>query len=258
MDVRQLFSIQDRVAVITGGSTGIGRHIAQGLSAAGAKVYISGRNGAKLSAAAREIACATGGAVIALRTDVSTIDGVEALVVEVAARETALHILVNNAGSIAEAPLESSSEESWDDVVDLNMKTPFFAVQKFLPLLRKGATAAHPASVINIGSMGALRIGPKEVYAYQASKAGLHWLAKSLARKLGPENITVNVIAPGFFESEMTVIASDEMRRTLDAMIPRGRIGAPEDVAGAAIYLASRAGAYVTGTVLPVEGGLSS
>jgi NAD(P)-dependent dehydrogenase (short-subunit alcohol dehydrogenase family) len=130
-------------------------------------------------------------------------------------------------------------------------------MQKFLPLLRAGATAERPSSVINIGSVGALKIGPREVYAYQASKAAIHWLVKSLAKRLGRDNITVNAIAPGFFESEMTVITSDEMRQMVVSMVPRGRVGAPEDVAGAAIYLASRAGAYVTGSVIPVEGGLS-
>ncbi|TVV77170.1 SDR family oxidoreductase [Sphingomonas solaris] len=257
MDIASLFSIRGRVAVVTGGSAGIGRHIATGLAAAGARVYLCARTEAKVRAAADEIAAATGGTVIALPADLSTLPGIAALVAEVTAREPALHILVNNAGTIADAPLDDYPEEGWDQVMDLNLKGPFFAMQRFLPLLRAAATAEHPATVINIGSVGALKIGPREVYAYQASKAGIHWLAKSLARKLGPENITVNVIAPGFFESDMTVITSDEMRQMVVGMVPRCRTGLAEDVAGAAIYLASRAGAYVTGSVIPIEGGLS-
>lgn len=257
MDIDTLFSIRDRVAVVTGGSSGIGRHIATGLAAGGAKVYICARTEAKVKSAAEDIAAATGGNVIALPADLSTVAGIEALVAEIGGREAALHILVNNAGTIVDAPIDDYSEEGWDQVIDLNLKAPFFTTQKFLALLRAGGTAERPASVINIGSVGALKVGPREVYAYQASKGALHWLIKPIAKRLAPENITVNVIAPGFFESDMSVIASDEMRQMLVSMVPRRRIGTPEDVAGAAIYLASRAGAYVTGSVIPVEGGLS-
>ena len=257
MDIDTLFSIRDRVAVVTGGSSGIGRHIATGLAAAGAKVYICARTEAKVKSAAEDIAAATGGNVIALPADLSTVAGIEALVAEIGGREAALHILVNNAGTIVDAPIDDYSEEGWDQVIDLNLKAPFFTTQKFLALLRAGGTAERPASVINIGSVGALKVGPREVYAYQASKGALHWLIKPIAKRLAPENITVNVIAPGFFESDMSVIASDEMRQMLVSMVPRRRIGTPEDVAGTAIYLASRAGAYVTGSVIPVEGGLS-
>ncbi len=256
MDIASLFSIKGRVAVVTGGSSGIGKHIALGLAAAGAKVYICARKLAKVETAAADMAKATGGTVIGLSADLSTVAGIKALVADIGAREGAVHILVNNAGTISEGSVDDYSEEGWDQVMDLNLKAPFFATQQFLPLLRKGGTAAHPASVINIGSVGALKIGPKEVYAYQASKAGIHWVTKSLAKRLGSENITVNVIAPGVFESEMTVI-DDAMRGAVMNMVPRGRLGAAEDVAGAAIYLASRAGAYITGSVIAIEGGLS-
>jgi NAD(P)-dependent dehydrogenase (short-subunit alcohol dehydrogenase family) len=253
MDVTNLFSVQGRVALVTGGSSGIGRMIATGLAAAGAKVYICARSAGKIAAAAAEIE----GEVIGLTADLSSNAGIEALAAEITAREGALHILVNNAGTLTDAPLDDFSEAAWDDVIDLNLKTPFFMMQKLLPLLRAGATADRPASVIHIGSVGALKIGPREVYSYQASKGAIHWLTKSLAKKLGPDNITVNAIAPGFFESEMTVITSEEMRSMVISMVPRRRTGTPEDVAGAAIYLASRAGAYVTGSVIPVEGGLA-
>jgi NAD(P)-dependent dehydrogenase (short-subunit alcohol dehydrogenase family) len=251
MDVSNLFSVKGRVALVTGGSAGIGRMIAAGLAGAGAKVYICARHADKVAKAAAEIGA------IGLVADVSTTAGIAALGTEIASREPALHILVNNAGTLSDAPVDDFSEEQWDDVIDLNLKTPFFLMQKLLPLLRAGASAELPSNVINIGSVGALKIGPREVYSYQASKGAIHWLTKSLAKKLGPDNITVNAIAPGFFESDMTVITSDEMRAMVVGMVPRRRTGTPEDMAGAAIYLASRAGAYVTGSVIPVEGGLA-
>ena len=257
MNAAELFSVQDRVAVVTGGSTGIGRHIATGLAAAGATVYICARTQAKVTAAAAEISATTGGRCTGLVADLSTLAGIEALVAAVSTQEQAVHVLVNNAGTMADAPIDDYGEDEWDPVIDLNMKAPFFTLRKFLPLLRAGGTAERPASIINIGSVGALKVGPKENYAYQASKSAIHWMAKSLAKRLGRDNITVNVIAPGFFESEMTVITSSEMRTMVESMVPRGRVGTPEDLAGAAIYLASRAGAYVTGSVIPVEGGLS-
>lgn len=253
MDIPGLFAIRGRVALVTGGSAGIGRMIASGLAAAGARVYICARNAEKVTTAAAEIE----GDVIGLAGDLSTVSGIEAIANHIAALEPALHILVNNAGTLSDAPIDAFNEEQWDSVIDLNLKTPFFLLQRLLPLLRAGATAEHPSTVINIGSVGALKIGPREVYSYQASKGAIHWLTKSLAKKLAPDNVTVNVIAPGFFESDMTVITDDAMRRMVESTVPRGRTGTPEDVAGAAIYLSSRAGAYITGSVIPVEGGLS-
>jgi NAD(P)-dependent dehydrogenase (short-subunit alcohol dehydrogenase family) len=239
MDTQNLFSVEGRIVLVTGGSAGIGRMIATGLAAAGARVYICARNAEKVARAAAEI----GNGVTGLSADVSTLEGIAAVVAEIGGREKSLHILVNNAGTLTDAPLDTFSEENWDDVIDLNLKSPFFLMQKLLPLLRAGATAERPATVINIGSVGALKIGPREVYSYQASKGAIHWLVKSLA--------------PGFFESDMTVITSDEMRKMVVGMVPLRRTGMPEDMAGAAIYLASRAGAYVTGSVIPVEGGLA-
>jgi NAD(P)-dependent dehydrogenase (short-subunit alcohol dehydrogenase family) len=253
MDTAKLFSVQGRVALVTGGSAGIGRMIATGLAAAGARVYICARGAEKVAKAAAEM----DGDVIGLVGDVSSAEGIAALVAAIEKREPALHILVNNAGTLTDAPIDKFSEDQWDDVIDLNLKTPFFLMQKLLPLLRAGASAERPSNVINIGSVGALKVGPREVYSYQASKGAIHWLTKSLAKKLGSDNITVNAIAPGFFESDMTVITDDNMRKMVESMVPRGRTGTPEDMAGAAIYLASRAGAYVTGSVIPVEGGLS-
>lgn len=253
MDTANLFSVKGRVALVTGGSAGIGRMIATGLAAAGARVYICARNAEKVNAAA----AAMEGDVIGLAADLSTVAGIEALAAEIGGRESALHILVNNAGTLSDAPIDNFSEAEWDSVLDLNLKSPFFLLQKLLPQLRAGATPQRPATVINIGSVGALKIGPREVYSYQASKGAIHWLTRSLAKNLARDNLTVNAIAPGFFESDMTVITDDAMRKMVESMVPRGRTGLAEDVAGAAIYLASPAGSYVTGSVIPVEGGLS-
>ncbi len=253
IDAANLFSVEGRVALVTGGSAGIGRMIAEGLAAAGARVYICARNAEKVAAAAEDMA----GDVTGISADLSTLDGIQTLAAGLSAREDALHILVNNAGTLSDAPIDAFSEQDWDGVLDLNLKSPFFLLQKVLPLLRKGATPQRPASVINIGSVGALKVGPREVYAYQASKGAIHWLTKSLAKNLAGDHITVNAIAPGFFESDMTVITDDAMRQMVESMVPRGRTGMAEDMAGAAIYLASPAGSYVTGSVIPVEGGLS-
>ncbi len=253
IDASSLFSVEGRIALVTGGSAGIGRMIAEGLAAAGARVYICARNAEKVAAAAEAIT----GDVTGISADLSTLDGIQTLVADLSAMEDALHILVNNAGTLSDAPIDTFSEQDWDGVLDLNLKSPFFLLQKLLPLLRNGATAQRPASVINIGSVGALKIGPREVYAYQASKGAIHWLTKSLAKNLAGDHITVNAIAPGFFESDMTVITDDAMRKMVESMVPRGRTGMAEDMAGAAIYLASPAGSYVTGSVIPVEGGLS-
>lgn len=253
MDTANLFSVKGRVALVTGGSAGIGRMIATGLAAAGARVYICARNAEKVTAAA----AAMEGDVIGLAADLSTVAGIEALAAKIGGRESALHILVNNAGTLSDAPIDNFSEAEWDSVLDLNLKSPFFLLQKLLPQLRAGATPQRPATVINIGSVGALKIGPREVYSYQASKGAIHWLTRSLAKNLARDNLTVNAIAPGFFESDMTVITDDAMRKMVESMVPRGRTGLAEDVAGAAIYLASPAGSYVTGSVIPVEGGLS-
>lgn len=253
MDIPGLFSVKGRVALVTGGSAGIGRMIAAGLAAAGARVYICARNAEKVAAAAAQM----DGDVVGIACDVSTLEGIGKLAGEIGERESALHILVNNAGTLSDAAIDDFSEDQWDSVLDLNLKSPFFLLKNLLPLLRDGGTAEYPSSVINIGSVGALKVGPREVYSYQASKGAIHWLTKSLAKNLAADNITVNAIAPGFFESDMTVITDDAMRQMVEGMVPRGRTGTPEDMAGAAIYLASRAGAYVTGSVIPVEGGLS-
>jgi NAD(P)-dependent dehydrogenase (short-subunit alcohol dehydrogenase family) len=247
-----LFSVQGRVALVTGGTSGIGAMIARGLVDHGAKVYIASRqDGAR---AAAEL----GGAerCIALTADLSTLPGVESLAAAVSARESKLDILVNNAGAMWEQPLAEFSEDGWDQVMDLNLKSVFFLTQKLLPLLRAAASAERHSSVINIGSVGGLRVGPKENYSYAASKAALHHMTGSLAKRLGAENITVNAIAPGVFPSRITVL-NDEQLQAVSGMMPRKRVGRADDVIGATIYLASRAGSFVTGAVIPVAGGMT-
>jgi NAD(P)-dependent dehydrogenase (short-subunit alcohol dehydrogenase family) len=249
-----LFSVDGKVALVTGGTSGIGLMIARGLMAHGAKVYITSR---RIEAAAATAAELGGGErCLALSADLATLPGVTALSEVLRARESRLDILVNNAGAMWEQPIDEFSEEGWDQVMDLNLKSVFFLTQKLLPLLRSAASGRAHASVVNVGSVGGLRVGPKENYSYAASKAALHHMTGSLAKRLARENITVNAIAPGVFPSRITVL-TDEQMKSVAAMIPRGRIGEPDDVVGAAIYFASRAGSFVTGAVIPVAGGMT-
>ncbi|MGI4746893.1 MAG: SDR family oxidoreductase [Janthinobacterium lividum] len=249
-----LFSLDGKIALITGGTSGIGEMIAAGFVGAGARTYIVGRNAVTCADAASRLSGR--GRAIALPGDVSTKAGIAAVVSALAGLEDRLDVLVNNAGTMREAPIAEFSEEDWDEVLDLNLKSVFFLTQALLPMLRKAASADSHASVVNIGSVGGRRVGPKENYSYAAAKAGLHHVTGSLAKRLGPENITVNAIAPGFFPSKMTVIRP-EMLNVVLAQVPRRRVGQDSDMAGAAIYLASRAGSFVNGIVLPVDGGMS-
>jgi NAD(P)-dependent dehydrogenase (short-subunit alcohol dehydrogenase family) len=249
-----LFCVEGRVALVTGGTSGIGLMIAKGLVAHGTKVYITSR---QAEAGAKAAAEAGGGQrCVALVANLATLDGVGALAEAIRARESRLDILVNNAGAMWEQPIEEFSEEGWDQVMDLNLKSVFFLTQRLLPLLRAAASPQRHASVINVGSVGGLRVGPKENYSYAASKAALHHMTGSLAKRLGAQNVTVNAIAPGVFPSRITVL-TDEQKKAVAAMMPRGRIGEPDDVVGATIYLASRAGSFVTGAVIPVAGGMT-
>jgi NAD(P)-dependent dehydrogenase (short-subunit alcohol dehydrogenase family) len=250
-----LFCVSGKVALVTGGTSGIGLMIARGLVEHGARTYIVGRNVETCEATAAQLRVGQGDCR-ALPGDLSTNAGVEAVAAGLVARESTLDILVNNAGAMYDAPIEQFSEEGWDSVADLNLKSVFFLTQKLLDPLRAAARERGLASVINIGSVGGLRVGPKENYSYQAAKAGLHHLTGSLAKRLGPENITVNAIAPGFFASRLTQIPAAQLPAVLSA-VPRRRMGEPDDMVGAVIYLASRAGSFVTGAVIPVAGGMT-
>ena len=251
--MNDLFSLQGRTALVTGGSRGIGRMIAAGFLAQGARVYISSRKAAACDQTAAELSSA--GPCFSLPADVSTLEGARALVKAYAARESKLDILVNNAGAAWGAPFDEFPEGGWDKVVDLNLKTPFFLTQAFAGMLRKSAEG-EPAKVINIASIDGISVNMQETYSYAASKAGLIHLTRRMALRLIKDNIVVRAIAPGAFASEMNKDARDHADEVIKR-VPAGRIGRDEDMAGAAIYLASRAGDYVVGETLVVDGGVT-
>ncbi len=253
MDTTQLFSLKGRSALITGGSRGIGRMIAEGFLAQGARVYISARKAAACDQTAKELSAF--GHCVSLPADVSTLEGAQALVDAYAKHEGSLDILVNNAGAAWGAPYDEFPESGWDKVVDLNLKTPFFLTKALTPMLRKAATD-HLSKVINIASIDGISVNPQETYSYAASKAGLIQLTRRMALRLAQERIVVSAIAPGAFASDMNKLARDHGDEVKER-IPAGRIGTPEDMAGAAIFLASRAGDYVMGSTLVVDGGVT-
>ncbi len=251
-----LFSLDGRVALVTGGSRGIGRMIAAGfLSRGAAKVYITARKAAACEATAKELTAQYGGECIALPIDISTLAGIDLLAAEIRKREAKLDILVNNAGAAWGAEFDEFPENGWDKVMNLNLKTPFFLTKALAPPLRAAASAEQPAKVINIASVDGIFVNPGETYSYAASKAGLIHLTRRMATKLIKQHINVTAIAPGAFKSDMNRAArdhSDEVARR----VPAGRVGTDEDMAGIAIYLASRAGDYVVGATIAVDGGV--
>lgn len=251
MDASKLFRLDGRVALVTGGSRNIGAWIAEGFIAQGAKVYISSRKADACFAMAEQL----GPNCIALPQDVSTVAGCKALAAQLAEHETRLDILVNNAGAAWGAPFESFDEKGWDKVMDLNVKSPFFLTQALHDLLKAAGRADQPAKVINITSIDGQRLNPWDTYSYQTSKAALIYLTKRMAARLVADHINVTSLAPGAFPSDMNRAARDHGGEVAKG-IPSGRIGEPEDMAAAAIYLASRAGDYVVGDTLTVDGGL--
>ena len=250
----QLFSLEGRVALITGGSRGIGRMIAAGFLKQGAKVYISARKAAACDATAAELSQL--GPCVSLPADVSSAAGIAGLVAAFGAHETKLDILVNNAGAAWGAPFDEFPESGWDKVVDLNLKSPFFLTQALHAQLLAGAAGGQAAKVINIASIDGQTVNPQETYSYAASKSGLIHLSKRMALRLIQDNIVVNAICPGAFASEMNKDARDH-GEAVAARIPARRVGVDDDMAAAAIYLASRAGDYVVGTTLTVDGGVN-
>ena len=252
----KLFSIEGKVALITGGSRGIGLMIARGYVDAGAKVYISSRKRDVCDQVAKELS--TAGLCISIPADLSSEAGVEELARELGSREPELHVLVNNAGANWGAPLAEFPGSAFDKVLALNVKAVFLLTQQLLQPLEKAARPGDPARVINIGSADGIRPPLLETYAYSASKAGLHQLTRHLARRLAAQNITVNAVAPGPFQSKMMEATIEKFRDQIISGVPLGRIGEPEDMAGIAIYLASRAGAYITGSIISVDGGMAT
>ncbi|MCW2637405.1 MAG: 3-oxoacyl-[acyl-carrier-protein] reductase [Blastococcus sp.] len=251
-----LFDLSGKVAVVTGGTRGIGLMMARGLLQAGARVYISSRKAGAGEAAVADLA--EFGDVVSVPADLSREEECLRLAAEVGRAEEQVHVLVNNAGATWGEPLETFPASAWDKLVDLNLKAPFFLTRAFLPLLEAAATDDDPARIVNVGSIDGLHVNPLPTYSYAATKAGLHQLTRVLAKELGPRRITVNAVAPGPFESKMMAATLAAAGDEIAAKSPLGRIGRPDDMAGVVVYLASRAGAYVTGAVIPVDGGIAT
>ena len=251
MNTSNLFSLAGKVALVTGGSRGIGKMIAQGFIAQGATVYISSRKADVCDAVADEL----GSNCHSLPQDVSNIEGCRTLASRFSKTQPKLDILVNNAGAAWGMPFEEFTEAGWDKVMDLNLKSPFFLVQSLHDSLKAAGSLDKPAKVINITSIDGMRLNPWETYSYHASKSGLIYLTKRMAARLVSDHINVTSIAPGAFASEMNRAARDK-GDDVAKRIPSGRIGTAEDMAGAAIFLASRAGDYVVGDTITVDGGI--
>jgi NAD(P)-dependent dehydrogenase (short-subunit alcohol dehydrogenase family) len=252
--IQGLFSLQGRVTIVTGGSRGIGKMIAQGYLESGAKVYITARKAEQCDATARELS--KFGECISLPHNLATVDGCRAFAADFTTREQKLDVLVNNAGAAWGEPFDQFPESGWDKVMDLNVKSPFFLTQALHRALKQAASAERPAKVINIASIDGIKLNSLETYSYHASKAALIYLTRRMAARLVKEHIIVSAIAPGPFASEMNRAARDEADK-LAQRIPLGRIGRDEDMAAAAIYLASRAGDYVVGDTIAVDGGVA-
>jgi NAD(P)-dependent dehydrogenase (short-subunit alcohol dehydrogenase family) len=254
--MQDLFSVAGKVALVTGGGRGIGVMIAQGLVEAGAKVYIASRKAEVCEQVAKELS--KSGSCTGLAADLSTEEGCRGLAAEIAGREPKLDILVNNAGANWGAPIEDFDDAAWNRVLDLNVKGVFHLTRFLLPQLEASGSHEDPARVINIGSIDGLVAPLLDTFSYSASKAAVHHMTRVLAKKLAPRHITVNAVAPGPFESKMMHATLESFGDSIVASNPLKRIGTPEDMAGVTIYLASRAGAYLTGAIIPVDGGIST
>jgi NAD(P)-dependent dehydrogenase (short-subunit alcohol dehydrogenase family) len=257
MPIADLFSIHGKTALVTGGGRGIGLMIARGFVEAGAHVYLSSRKLDAIEAAAKELNDLGPGRATALAADLAEAAECERLARELAEREERLHILVNNSGANWGAPYESFPADAWDRCLDLNVRGVFLLTRELTPLLEAAGSHEDPARVINIGSIDGLRVPELDTWAYSASKAAVHHLTRTLARTLAPKHITVNAVAPGPFESKMMEATLHAFGDMIAATTPLKRIGEPDDMAGVAIFLSSKAGAYLTGTVIPVDGGIS-
>lgn len=254
--LQQLFSLDGKVAVVTGGSRGIGRMIAEGYVRAGVTVYITARKAEACEQTARELS--EHGTCVALPADLSSEAECQRFAAEIAAREERVDILVNNAGATWGAPIADYDEAAWSKVLDVNVKGVFHLTRALLPQLRAAGSAEDPARVINVGSIDGIHVPMLETYAYSASKAAVHQLTRHLAKRLASEHITVNAIAPGPFPSKMMAATLEAFEDQIVESCPLGRIGRDDDMAGVVIYLASRAASYVTGAIIPVDGGIAT
>ena len=251
--IDQLFSVAGKTAIVTGGSRGIGKMIAQGFVANGVKTYITARKAAACEATAAELSEI--GTCIALPADLASDEGRKAFVAQIIERESKIDILVNNAGAAWGASFEDYPDEGYDKVMDINVRAIFMLTRDLMPLLTSDASPENPSRVINIGSIDGLRVSTTDNFAYGASKAAVHFLTKNLAVRLAPKGLTVNAIAPGAFESKMMASTLEKFQDKIESENPLGRIGCAEDMAGLALYLASAATKYMTGQVIALDGG---
>ncbi|MBU3915472.1 SDR family oxidoreductase [bacterium] len=253
--MEDLFSVKGKVVLITGGSRGIGLMMAKGFVKAGARVYISSRNAAKCQEVSAELSAV--GTCMSIPADLSSEEGVKNLAVEFGLRETKLDVLINNSGAAWGAPLVSFPQKGWDKILSLNLVSIFNLTKELLPQLEQAGSTESPSRIINIGSIAAISTNSMEAYSYGTSKAAVHQLTRMLAKELAPKHITVNAIAPGRFPSKMTEYVMAD-KKTYDAeveSIPLKRWGQPDDIAGLSIFLASHAGAFLTGNIIPLDGG---
>lgn len=260
LEIKSLFDVSGKVALVTGGGSGIGTMATEALVRAGCKVYIASRRLDSCEAVADELNVVGPGTVIAMQADLSTEEGTIALAASLADREERLDILINNSGMTWGAPFEEFPRNKWDEVLALNVTAVADLTKHLLPLLKKAGTAEDPARVINLGSVVGTRPVSNMAYSYGASKAAIHHLTRMLANEFGSMHITVNAIAPGPFPSRMMahVVRDDARRKAMEASVPLRRVGEPEDVAGVLLMLCSRAGGYITGGIIPLDGGLSA
>ena len=251
--MENLFNLNGKIALVTGGSRGIGAMIAEGFVRNGVKTYISSRKSDPCDKKAKELS--KYGECISIPADLTDMNEMDKLVTKIQDKETKLNILVNNAGAAWGASFDDFPEIGWDTVMDTNVKSVFFLTQKLVDILEASASTSDPSRIINIGSIDGLGIPRAETYSYPASKAAVHQLTKVLANRLANRNINVNAIAPGPFESNMMAHTLEEYGEQIRSSVPRGRIGVPEDMAGASIFLSSKASSYITGSIIPVDGG---
>lgn len=253
LKINDLFSVAGKTAVVTGGSRGIGKMIAQGFVENGVKTYITARKAEACEATADELSAS--GTCIALPADLASDEGRKTFVAQIMERESKVDILVNNAGAAWGATFEEYPEDGYDKVMDINVRAIFMLTRDLMPLLTKEATTDNPGRVINIGSIDGLRVSTTDNFAYGASKAAVHFLTKNLALRLARKGLTINAIAPGPFESKMMAHTLQQFKDKIENENPLGRIGCPEDMAGLAIFLASAATSYMTGQVIALDGG---